>query len=51
MSIIVPLTNAEFCGQRSPRTGRPCRRARGHSRRHAFVWIFCEPGKVREVWG
>lgn len=49
-TLIVPLTNAEWCGQRNPRTNRPCRRAEKHTGRHAFIWQFVQPGKVREVW-
>ena len=49
-AIRVPLVDAEFCGQRNPATGKPCRRAHGHTGRHAWIWRFADPGKVREVW-
>jgi hypothetical protein len=49
-NIIVPRTSAPFCGHRSPDSNHPCRRAEGHTGRHAFIWLFVIPGKVREVW-
>jgi hypothetical protein len=36
-------------GHKSPRTGKPCRRAEGHTGRHAFIWRHLD-GRVREVW-
>lgn len=48
--LTVPLHMEQFCGHRNPNTSKPCRRAEGHTGRHAFIWRFAEPGKVREVW-
>lgn len=48
--IVVPLTNAPKCGHRSPKSGKNCRRAAGHTGRHAFIWEKLSPGRVREVW-
>ena len=48
--IRVPNVAADTCGHRSPRTGKPCRRAEGHQGRHAFIWRHADPGLVREVW-
>lgn len=48
--IRVPITSADTCGRRSPKTGKPCRRAEGHTGRHAFIWLKVDPGIVRETW-
>ena len=48
--LTVPLHYETWCGHRNPNTGKPCRRAENHTGRHAFIWRFAEPGKVREVW-
>ena len=47
--IIVPLHSAPECGNRSP-SGLYCRRAKGHTGRHAFIRHHITPGLVREVW-
>jgi hypothetical protein len=47
--IRVPNVAADTCGHKSPRTGKPCRRAEGHTGRHAFIWRHLD-GRVREVW-
>ena len=48
-TIVVPLTNAPSCGDRSP-SGLLCRRAKDHTGRHAFIRHHVQPGLVREVW-
>jgi hypothetical protein len=49
-TITVPLIKGPFCGRRNPDSGRQCRRADGHTGRHAFIWRHIQPGRVREVW-
>ena len=47
---IVPLHNAPFCNDKSPRTNLPCRRAENHTGRHAFIRQHISHGLVRETW-
>lgn len=46
----IPLTNAPECGHRSRDSNRTCRRATGHTGRHAWFWKRADPGRVLEVW-
>jgi hypothetical protein len=51
LTVRVPIHAADTCGHHSPRSGAPCRRAKGHTGRHTFFWRYAIPGLVREVWG
>lgn len=50
-TVMVPIARIEtFCGHRSPKSNKPCRRAEHHAGRHAFIREHIRPGLVREVW-
>ena len=46
----VPVHDAEPCGNRDPRGGERCTRAKDHTGRHHYAWRHIDPGRVRAVW-